>query len=107
MSRNKRTASVWPRKAEIKSSPDAARSMIEHVVVLMLENRSFDHMLGLLTNRQMDGLLGTDGVTLNPAFTPTLSRRISSSVTRPRNGARSPGLDSKSCRYSKSGRTSR
>jgi phospholipase C len=31
---------------------------IDHVVVLMLENRSFDHMLGFLDHPGIDGLLG-------------------------------------------------
>ena len=42
-------------------------SAIEHVVVLMLENRSFDHMLGFLypgnlapSGQQFDGLTGTE-----------------------------------------------
>ena len=33
-----------------KSLPPAARSGIEHVVVVMMENRSFDHFLGWLPN---------------------------------------------------------
>jgi len=41
------------------------RQRIEHVVVLMLENRSFDHMLGLMPG--VDGLLGPDGKP-NPRF---------------------------------------
>lgn len=36
-----------------------ASERIEHIVVLMLENRSFDHMLGLLPG--VEGLLGKDG----------------------------------------------
>ncbi|MDF2256574.1 alkaline phosphatase family protein [Streptantibioticus ferralitis] len=33
--------------------PDATRlSLIDHIVVLMLENRSFDHMLGFLYTHQ-------------------------------------------------------
>ena len=44
-------------------------SSVEHVVVLMLENRSFDHMLGFLyaaqgnvspAGQQFDGLTGTE-----------------------------------------------
>ncbi len=34
-------------------------SPIQHVVVLMMENRSFDHMLGTMPN--VDGILGADG----------------------------------------------
>ena len=40
---------------------------IEHVFVLMLENRSFDHMLGF------SGLKGTDAVTGGPAQVNGLS----------------------------------
>jgi len=40
----------------------AADSRIEHIVVLMLENRAFDHMLGYLkqVNPEIDGLNGTE-----------------------------------------------
>jgi phospholipase C len=38
-----------------------AMPTVEHVVVLMLENRSFDHMLGLFPGKEIDGLLGPDG----------------------------------------------
>ena len=41
------------------------QTRIEHVVVLMLENRSFDHMLGRLPG--VNGLLGRDG-RVNTAF---------------------------------------
>jgi len=40
----------------IKALPPPARSCIEHVVVLMMENRSFDHLLGWLPNA--DGMQG-------------------------------------------------
>lgn len=42
-------------------------SQIEHVVVLMLENRSFDHMLGYLKleNQEIDGLTGGES---NPSI---------------------------------------
>ena len=43
------------------------KATIEHVIVLMLENRSFDHMLGLYPNRQINGLFGPDGLSINPA----------------------------------------
>lgn len=40
----------------------AANPKIEHVVVLMMENRSFDHMLGFLksNNTEVDGLTGAE-----------------------------------------------
>ncbi len=40
-------------------------TQIEHVVVLMMENRSFDHLLGTLPN--VNGILGADG-SPNPNF---------------------------------------
>ena len=49
--------------------PGSGLSAIEHVVVLMLENRSFDHMLGFLygesgnvspTGHPFEGLTGTE-----------------------------------------------
>jgi len=45
-----------------KSLPPAARSGIEHVVVVMMENRSFDHFLGWLPNADgmQAGLTYTD-----------------------------------------------
>jgi len=35
---------------------------IDHIVVLLMENRSFDHMFGFLksANYQIDGLTGTE-----------------------------------------------
>jgi phospholipase C len=46
---------------------------LKHIVVLMMENRSFDHMLGGLKaqNQQIDGLDGTES---NPDSTGTLFR---------------------------------
>jgi phospholipase C len=46
----------------------AAQNKIEHVVVLMMENRSFDHMLGLYPNKQINGLLAANGVSVDPRF---------------------------------------
>src|SRR5215472_13466209 len=44
---------------------------LKHIVVLMMENRSFDHMLGALmaTNPQIDGV---DGTQQNPDTTGTM-----------------------------------
>ena len=41
---------------------------IQHVVVLMLENRAFDHMLGFMkaSNPEIDGLTGTESNPSNP-----------------------------------------
>jgi phospholipase C len=38
---------------------------IEHVIVLMLENRSYDHMLGNLPNRR--GLMGDEFNLVDPS----------------------------------------
>ena len=47
----------------------AGLNSLQHIVVLMMENRSFDHMLGSLyaVNQQIDGLRGTES---NPDTTP-------------------------------------
>jgi len=37
------------------------KSPINRVVVLMLENRSFDHMLGRFTASQVNGILDANG----------------------------------------------
>jgi len=50
-----------------------ANAMIEHVIVLMLENRSFDHMLGLFPNPQINGLFGPGGSTINPSYKNTVT----------------------------------
>jgi phospholipase C len=43
-----------------RASDQSRDERIEHYVVLMLENRSFDHMLGALARR---GLIAADGGT--------------------------------------------
>eukprot|EP01114_Cavostelium_apophysatum_P021828 TRINITY_DN771_c1_g1_i2.p1 TRINITY_DN771_c1_g1~~TRINITY_DN771_c1_g1_i2.p1 ORF type:complete len:480 (+),score=98.93 TRINITY_DN771_c1_g1_i2:130-1569(+) len=53
---------------------------IKHVVVLMLENRSFDHMLGFLKqslNPEIDGLTGTESNPINPFDTESPSVFVS------------------------------
>src|ERR1700692_4063877 len=52
-----------------------SKATIEHVIVLMLENRSFDHMLGLLPNQQINGLLGPDGATIDPNHANSVTGR--------------------------------
>ena len=42
-------------------------SPIEHVVVLMLENRSFDHLLGRMTHPKVNGIVNAQGKP-NPAY---------------------------------------
>jgi phospholipase C len=53
-----------------------ATGKIQHVIVLMLENRSFDHMMGFLRSaeHQIDGLMGTEFNYVNP--TDTTSAKI-------------------------------
>lgn len=45
----------------------AHKPTIDHVVVLMLENRSFDHMLGRMTQPKVNGILDAHGKP-NPAY---------------------------------------
>ena len=47
------------------------RTPIKHVVVLMLENRSFDHMLGFVKSIPVNGLNGTES---NPIDTTDPSK---------------------------------
>ncbi len=50
------------------------KEKIKHVVVLMLENRSFDSMLGKLYPKSdyFDGLSGSD-ISLTPSYFPLIS----------------------------------
>ena len=44
-------------------APQSILDKAEHVIVLMMENRSFDHLFGYLTlegRRDIDGLNGTE-----------------------------------------------
>jgi phospholipase C len=53
---------------------------IQHIVVLMLENRSFDHMLGFMRNTDypIDGLTGNEWNPRDPAhIDPTQEVRVS------------------------------
>jgi len=54
---------------------------IQHVVVLMLENRGFDHMLGFMkaSNPEIDGLTGTESNPSNP-LNPTDVVTVSTSA---------------------------
>lgn len=52
------------RSVEGRATPHAEDSRIKHIVVLMLENRSFDHMLGML----MPDVPGLRGVTPGDYF---------------------------------------
>jgi len=52
------SAAGWPRNEVLgqnlglASLPDPQASGIEHIVVVMMENRSFDHFLGWLPNAE-------------------------------------------------------
>jgi phospholipase C len=56
------TATVTPNDPEEDPLPDPASSGIEHIVVVMMENRSFDHFLGWLpgADGRQAGLTYTD-----------------------------------------------
>src|SRR5947209_15616335 len=49
-----------------------ANPKIEHIVVLMMENRSFDHILGFmaLENPEIDGIVGNDYVNRDTSGEP-------------------------------------
>src|SRR3954453_12167153 len=55
------SASAKPKDKD-KSLPPASQSGINHIVVVMMENRSFDHLLGWLPNADgiQEGLTYTD-----------------------------------------------
>jgi len=57
--------------------PDPA-DIVQHIVVLMLENRSFDHMLGYMKS-QIPSLNGLDGTEWNPedASNPVVKVQVS------------------------------
>ena len=63
----------WPPPSEIAPAAPGALSSIDHIVVLMMENRSFDHMLGYLSlpvsqggmgRADIDGLRGNESNSL-------------------------------------------
>lgn len=66
-------------------------SKIKHVVVLMFENRSFDHMLGYLKklNPKIDGLTGEESNPWNPS--DPNSKRVKVSFDSPDNIQLNPG----------------
>jgi len=65
------------------SAPTSALGKIEHFVVLKLENRSFDHLLGYrkAVDPRIDGLTGTESNFPDPNYhnlpTVTVSRSTS------------------------------
>src|SRR5437879_13923167 len=56
------TVGVLGQPRAARSDGDGGHPCIKHIVVLMMENRSFDHMLGLLMNEIPDlrGVRGGD-----------------------------------------------
>jgi len=59
-----------------------ALEKINHIVVLMLENRSFDHMLGFLQSEQpgIDGLQGDETIPEDPTVQPPVPVRVSATA---------------------------
>jgi phospholipase C len=57
----------------------AGLDQVEHIVVLMLENRSFDHLCGFLKRRipGLDGLTGAETIPRDPATSPGNPVRVS------------------------------
>ena len=66
---------VLPLLALALASPALATPSISHFIVLMMENRAFDHFLGHLksTNPAIDGLDGSQGNLLHPGSPPSPS----------------------------------
>jgi phospholipase C len=78
LARRQRNASaVMSQSAEGGAMSTREDSRIEHVVVLMLENRSYDHMLGYLPNGH--GLAGDESNPVDPS--DPASERVSVSDT--------------------------
>ena len=64
------SALTLPASAAATQLPDPAASGIDHIVVLMMENRSFDHMLGWLP--------GANGVQAGRSFVDTAGTTVAS-----------------------------
>jgi phospholipase C len=56
--------------------PGAAFRKIEHFFVLMLENRSFDHMFGAVRGPRHDPLTGTEECSTDPEMPHGTSARV-------------------------------
>src|SRR5262249_46448539 len=67
---------------------------IDHIVVLMLENRSFDHMLGFLKrdDPRIDGLNGDEAIPSAPGSPTSRPVRVSDDAA-PINAGPDPGHD--------------
>lgn len=72
---------------------------IKHVVAIMFENRSFDHILGFLKslNPEIDGLTGNESNPINPQ--DPNSRRIKVSFDAPYDIAMNPGHSIKATNF--------
>jgi phospholipase C len=75
----------------MSESSSASLEKVDHIVVLMLENRSFDHMLGYLSletgRRDIDGLEGSSQTRTTGApirsITSTPQRSRTTRITAP------------------------
>ena len=72
-----------------------ALEKIKHIVVLMLENRSFDHMLGFLQSDQYDieGLQGDETIPEDPTVHPPVPVRVAATARYLHDLAIDPGHD--------------
>ena len=87
IARSKKTSKTKPKRGRsFASAKDAIVDPFRHVVVLMLENRSFDHMLGALQG-EIPGLEGvvasSPGSNLGPDDKPYLQQPGASAVVDP------------------------
>ena len=66
---------------------------VKHIVVLMLENRSFDHMLGYLKQEKPDleGLTGSESNPVDPANPASRTMQVSNDARYSGDFSRSPG----------------
>jgi len=60
----------------------SALEKIKHIVVLMLENRSFDHMLGFLQSDQyaIEGLQGDETIPEDPTVHPPVPVQVTATA---------------------------
>lgn len=68
-------ASMW---VGISMLPLVSMSPIKHVIVLMEENRSFDHMFGFYTKTKVDGLTGKEFNLVDPTNPDSLKITVNS-----------------------------
>jgi hypothetical protein len=78
------TSPVYHPRVKLRKQKHKINGPIKTVVVVVMENRSFDHVLGWLkaTRPDIDGLTGEDAVVANTLFAKHMPKR-SNKVTKP------------------------